>query len=216
MSRSFILGLILILLPMTLSAETKYVSEIREISVRTGPGTEYKIIAMIKTGIAMTILEEQEDWSHIRLEDGRDGWVLNRYIQPDAPDTTSSSPPPQSSTAPAAPPGESDASIQELNSKIATLTAEMTRRQNEMNALKTAYDSLKEDSGVFLDLQEKYKAMSAELSAQKERADRAENDFSSLYNKERLKWFVAGAGVLLVGVLLGFITKPQRRRTSLL
>jgi curli biogenesis system outer membrane secretion channel CsgG len=45
------------------------------VNLREGPGTGYKVIGTAKKGSSMKILEANGEWLHIRLENGRTGWV---------------------------------------------------------------------------------------------------------------------------------------------
>ncbi|NWG03016.1 MAG: SH3 domain-containing protein [Syntrophaceae bacterium] len=47
----------------------------KTVSLREGPGTNFKSIAEIKKGTALEILEEKEQWIRVRLEDGQEGWI---------------------------------------------------------------------------------------------------------------------------------------------
>ena len=65
-------------------ATEAYVSDSFEITFRTGPGVDRKIIATLRSGDRVEVLEAGETWSHIRpFRDGisdTEGWVLSRYL----------------------------------------------------------------------------------------------------------------------------------------
>ncbi|MCP4686809.1 MAG: TIGR04211 family SH3 domain-containing protein [Desulfobacterales bacterium] len=71
---------LLALTPSNIQAETMYISDIMEITLRTGPGRDNKIITMISSGQKVEILRRAENWSKIRMTDGKEGWVLNRFL----------------------------------------------------------------------------------------------------------------------------------------
>jgi len=52
------------------SAEQAYVADTCLINLRTGPTTEYRIIASLSSGTPVEILEETTNWSHIRYTNG--------------------------------------------------------------------------------------------------------------------------------------------------
>lgn len=192
-----------------------YVSEIREITLRTGPGTEYKIIAMVNSGTPLTVLEEGEKWTRIQLENGNAGWVLNQFLQTKVPDyilldklqKVHSSLSNEAETL--------KDKNRELLVRVENLTSDLHQTQKELEALSTTHETLKNESATFLELQTAHRQTVKELAQQKEKADRLENELTSLTNDKRLKWFLLGAGVLFVGIIIGFITKPQRRRSTL-
>lgn len=71
---------LLALTPTNARAETMYVSDIMEITLRTGPGRDNKIITMISSGQKVDVLRRAEKWSKIRMSNGKEGWVLNRFL----------------------------------------------------------------------------------------------------------------------------------------
>ena len=46
-------------------AETRYISEQLEVTLRTGPGNDRKIIAMLKSGQSLELLEPGEKCRHL-------------------------------------------------------------------------------------------------------------------------------------------------------
>ena len=69
----------------TANAETMYVSNIIKITLRTGPGTDHRVVKMLESGQKIEVLYQEEDWSQVRLLDGKDGWLLTRFISPEKP-----------------------------------------------------------------------------------------------------------------------------------
>jgi len=65
-------------------ATEAYVSDSFEITFRTGPGVDRKIIATLRSGDRVQVLEAGETWSRIRpFREGisdTEGWVLSRYL----------------------------------------------------------------------------------------------------------------------------------------
>ena len=49
------------------TAETVYVTDVFEITLRTGPSIENKIIKMVSSGKALALLETREGWSRVRI-----------------------------------------------------------------------------------------------------------------------------------------------------
>jgi SH3 domain protein len=66
-------------------ADTRYVSDRLIISVRDGQNQDAAVLGYIETGTPVDILEEKEDLLKIRTEDGIEGWVRARYIVSEKP-----------------------------------------------------------------------------------------------------------------------------------
>lgn len=45
------------------------------VSLREGPGMNFRVLLEVKRGTALAVLEEQGQWLRIGLEDGREGWI---------------------------------------------------------------------------------------------------------------------------------------------
>jgi uncharacterized protein YraI len=52
------------------------------LNLRTGPGTEYRVITALPPGSIVSLLNEMTDnWQHVATTAGG-GWVFRSYIQP--------------------------------------------------------------------------------------------------------------------------------------
>ncbi len=70
------------------AAETLYVHDELRLGVRAAPSSAEKSIAVVKTGDALTVLGEQENFVHIRTESGVEGWVSKGYLSTEPPART--------------------------------------------------------------------------------------------------------------------------------
>lgn len=67
------------------AAETVYVDDEIRLGVRGAPSAAESSIAVVKTGDALTLLEEQEGFLKIRTEKGVEGWVSKGYVSEKPP-----------------------------------------------------------------------------------------------------------------------------------
>ena len=63
-------------------AETRYVSDRLEIQMRTGKGTQFRILRMLPSGTAVEVLETdtEDGYTRVRAPGGVEGWVLSRLL----------------------------------------------------------------------------------------------------------------------------------------
>lgn len=61
-------------------AETRYIVDEAKMPVRSGAGDQYRIVRMISSGEAVELLEQAGGYAHIKMGDGRSGWILSRYL----------------------------------------------------------------------------------------------------------------------------------------
>ncbi|MBW2493637.1 MAG: TIGR04211 family SH3 domain-containing protein [Deltaproteobacteria bacterium] len=55
------------------------------LTLRTGAGTQYRIIGSLKTGDVATILTRGDGWTKVRTADGKEGWVSAGFLQASPP-----------------------------------------------------------------------------------------------------------------------------------
>jgi SH3-like domain-containing protein len=47
-----------------------------EVALKETPNEKAKIVALIHEGLKLEIIDQVDDWSQIKLEDGTEAWVL--------------------------------------------------------------------------------------------------------------------------------------------
>ena len=211
-----LIGIFFLVFSGIVYAETMYVTDVLRLTLRTGQSTEHKIIAVIESGQQVEMLESGEEWSNVRLSNGKEGWVLSRYLTPYETSNVKLK--------------RLEEKHKNLTTQAAALLEENTKLKTEnkklgqalidnekaLNKTQSDFKSLKTDSAEFLNLRKKYKKTSKQLAEKSLRLAELEDQISKLEVYHIIKWFLAGSGVLLVGFIIGFGAKRQRRRSSLL
>ena len=197
-------------------AETNYVSDSLKITMRTEPGKDRKIIALLNIGQKVDVLNPGDDWTLIQLPNGKKGYVLSRFLTNKTPSGIELNVLQNKHVALKA----NAASLLEENnafkSKNEALTTELVAARKELQDLKKDFENLKKNSARFLELQAKYKKTTSKLEEQTKKAGKFEDELNKLIWNQNIKWFLSGAGVLLIGFLIGLSAKRQRRRPPLL
>ena len=211
-----IVSVFLILVSASAQAETMYVGEIIEITLRTGPGIDHKVIAMVRSGQTLSVLEPGPEWTKIRLPSEKEGYVLSRFLTNKKPNELLLS--------------ELKKKYRALEEKVESLRDE-NNRQNEENKnlnaefgrkekllarITDAYETLRKESAEFINLKTNYKRLTTELNEQTGRAEEFGAALTKLQKRQIFRWVLTGAGILLVGFLIGMSSRRQRRRSSLL
>ena len=198
-------------------AETMYVDgDLVPITFRTGPGISHTIIAELRSGQRVEVIEHGEEWTRIRLPNEREGWVIRRFLTPHLP-----------SSLVVKILGEKNkaltvrvASIMEENKKVKVenkrLADELAMSQGTQNKISQSYETLKKESAQYIELKANYEKTAAQLVEQTTKVDKLEKGLTKIQLNKSIWWFISGAGVLILGFLIGFSTKRQRRRSSLL
>lgn len=50
------------------------------LNVREAPSTQGEIVTTAKRGTALSVLKDGDEWLKVRLGDGREGWVAERFV----------------------------------------------------------------------------------------------------------------------------------------
>ena len=210
------IGICLVLFSINVQAETMYVNDVLEITLRTGPGTDRKIIALLKSDQALEVLKHANDWSQVRLPNGREGWVIKRFLKATIPNRLVMKNLKKENEVLKA----KSASLFEENKKNKAenlqINSELTQNKEALSQLNESYEILKKESSEFLKLKANYKNSTEKLVEQTQKAEKFEKELMRIRLHQNIKWFLSGAGVLILGILIGLSTKRQRRRTSLL
>ena len=198
------------------SAQTAWVSDEFEVTLRTGPSTSNTIELMVPSGTQLQILEEvpESGYSRVRTGGGTEGWVLTRYLMDE----------------PAA-----REQLEILSQQLSNATDESMSMGVQLGTIRYEYDAA---NRTILGLEADNAALQSQLEDIANRAantlaiDRQNQELQrgltdaeiriSVLEQERdrlasqsgRKWFITGSAVLVVGVLLGLLLprmKFQRR-----
>ena len=194
-----------LLLVSTASAETAWVTDQFEITLRSGPSTSNAIQLMVGSGTALEVLERDADtgYTHVRTQGGTEGWVLTRYLMNEASAreqlqrltgqlTNATSRGSSLNSQLAAIKGEHDAAKQQ----IATLEREKAAVEKELA-------DLKRTAANVLSINDQNESLMEQLAAAQIRADSLEQENRQLSSQTTRYWFMSGGLVLLVGIILG-------------
>ncbi len=192
-----------------------FISDNLKITLRSGPSTGNKILAVLQSGQTVEVVNPGDEWSQVTMADGKEGWVLSRYLTPNPThnlrlerlDTKHKNLMAQA------------AALLEENNKLKAeskkLRSEFQTTQNQMQKTTSEYETLKTEAAEFLTLKANYDRAASQLAKQTEKAQTLEEQLTKMEMNYAIKWFLAGSAVLIVGFLIGFSTKRQRRRPSL-
>jgi SH3 domain protein len=198
-------------------AATQYVSDQITVLLRRGPGTEYKILKNMQTGTRLEVLEEGEEYFFVRLGDGTEGYVLRQYLSADLPKTVVI----------ARLNKEKDrlkSLIEEVKAGAGGWIKEKDELQRQLADVQQAlqgekakrldvtknYESLQEGARNVTDLLSEKDRLLAENEQQAAELKKLRQENDKILRKALINWFLAGAGVLFVGWLIGQRSRKRR------
>ncbi|MCB2181334.1 MAG: TIGR04211 family SH3 domain-containing protein [Desulfobulbaceae bacterium] len=184
-----------------LYAATLYVQPSSDVVVRTGQGTDYKIIAMVTDGTPVEFLEQGDGYTKVRLANGKEGWMLKRFLSQEPPleDVIASLQAEKNAWKQRE--GELLDKFQKTSSSLESITKDRDGVVAELDQLRANYKKR---------VTQENESLLAELESLK-----FEN--TTLKRNIAVKWFLAGGGVLLLGILMGKMSgRSKNKRSTLL
>jgi SH3 domain protein len=185
-----------------------YVTDRLQVTVRSGPSVENKVIHVVNSGDRVELLSPVEDgWVKVRTGDDEEGWMIARYLQEEMPALIKIKKlDPENKTL--------LARMEELTQNNQELKSSLGKAQGRVAELEAAYAKLEKDSSDVMALRNAHKQLQEDYTGQKERLKTLSTEVESLRLSGNLKWFLAGAGVLLAGWLIGLAMGKRKRRSS--
>jgi len=205
---------LLIGLVTTATADTRYVSDRLEIQMRTGKGTKFRIMRMLPSGTAVEVLETDQEngYTRVRAPGGVEGWVLTRVLMKG----------------------------RAARDKLADAEKRLARLELENRKLNSSFENLKKEKGGTDQELSKFDKQNRKLSQELEHIRRAassslaidaenrelksrivayerqvqslQQENSGLKDRTARDWFMVGAGVIILGMVIGLIIPRIRWR----
>lgn len=210
-------------------ADTRYVSDRLIISVRNGQNQNAAVLGYIETGEPVDVLEEKEDLLRIRTEDLIEGWVRAKYIDSEKPKvliienleneikalnkdikTVKNEQDSVSNTLSKTKKMYQE-EIEELKEEVNINQKFAAKAKSDFIQLNKKYTNLLKHSkktGELIGEVDKLKKLNAELNTE---VKSLRKDRKNPLKSNRIQSFIAGAGVLLFGFILGGSVKKKKR-----
>jgi SH3 domain protein len=197
-------------------AARAYVTDSFEITLRTGPSVENKIIAMLSSGQPVEVSESQGDWSLISLSDGtKEGWVFSRYLITRLPWSLQAKFLKEDNTSLQSRLAQVESALNEAQRQRGEFTSEVEKKTRLLEQTQANYETLKHGAEGFLKLRKINEMNEAALKAARQELEKMRVEREQWRSSQMTQWFATGALVLLCGLLLGIMVgRQQKRRKS--
>jgi len=213
----------------TVFADTRYVSDRLIISVRDGLNQDAAVLGYIETGAPVDVLEEREDFLKIKTEDGIEGWVRAQYIVSEKPkaliiedlkndikalndeyENLKNGHGSDSTTLLKTKKMYQD-KIQELEQEVEINQKLAAKAKSDFIQLDKKYTNLlnhSKNAEELISQVDELKKLNAQLNTQ---VKSLRNNRKNPLKSNRIQLFIAGAGVLLFGFILGGSARKKKR-----
>jgi len=206
---------VLLLCATSSLAQPWYIKPTAEIPLRRGQGTDYKILAIVSDGVAVTITEESDTWAKVTTENGEKGWILKRYLTQDVPLEKVVSALRTENTELK----KKVSTIQQHNTELQRLKTalEETLANNKSELASTAekYRNLVEDNENVITMKKDLLESRQTVTSLQQKIGAVVAENERLKASQKIKWFLAGGGTLIFGCIVGlFSAKASKKRKS--
>lgn len=196
------------------AGEARYVSDQLQITLRSGEGNQYKILRSLVSGTHVEVLESNPDsgYSRVSVEPGVEGWVITRYLdaRPSGREQAAALSKQLDSVRAdlGKVRGENRDLIQsnrEFKKKLQQFDGDNQRLEKEVSGIRSA-------SASALATQDENRLLKQRLGRLQSERDEAVRVTTILKDRADREWFMVGAGVILLGMILGLIIPKVRWR----
>lgn len=194
------------------SAEVRYITDVFEVTMRSGTSTANSIVRMLRSGEAVTVLEEDlaSQYSLVETADNKKGYVLSRFLM-EVPAARQSLQELRVSF------DQQRARIDTQTSEIAELKQSLTQVENDNQTLKATLRASEQelaevrsaarDTLNILEQNKRLQTVLDELRLEKEQLTEVNAELS---DSTKLDWFVRGGAVCLIAFVIGILVTRIR------
>jgi SH3 domain protein len=194
--------------------ETRYVSDTLEITMRSGKGTSYGITRMLRSGTQVEVLDEDKKsgYTHVRTKSGKEGWVLSRFLMntPAARDRLAGA---EKKLA------EMELENRKLETTLAALKDEKVKLSKNLGNLdsesrKVSQElaEIKRTASSALAIDSENKELKTRVVSLERQLQTMQQENEGLKDRTARDWFMVGAAVVLLGIIVGLIIPRIRWR----
>ena len=199
--------------PTTLAeAETMYVTDVLRLSLRSQPEANSERVGVLESGQKLEIVNPTGEWAMVRSSDEKTAWVRMRFLTPDMTSAHKLSVLQEKHQILVLQATDLRKENTELKAELAQLRQGLEKNSEQLNKVEESYSSLKSESADYLKLKKEHKEAVNKLSEYTTRLETLEIELAKFEFQRTVRWFLSGAGVLLLGLIIGFNAKRQRRR----
>ncbi|MCU4674318.1 TIGR04211 family SH3 domain-containing protein [Catenovulum sp. 2E275] len=178
------------------NSQSNYISDQLTVFVHTGPTRNYRITDTVVSGSEITILQRSEDgdFSQIRYDENKTGWIETQYIQQGA------------SLAQRLKTAETE--LTELKSQLESKQANLSDQQSEKQMLES---QLRRNQETTQELQQKLEKTQSQLTS-------LQLSETESLEKAKMDWLVRGGllsiGSLILGYILALMPRRKKRQSE--
>ncbi len=203
----------------TANAESRYITDQFDITMRSGEGTDYRIISMLPSGDLAELLNSNPEtgYSEIRSKNGETGYVLTHLLMKDPSARKRLAALEKQLKKLKEEPGKAayeQAALQEAYRKLSLKHQSFQKaRDKELNEL----EAIRRTTSNTIKISNERKKLHKQVAYLTRQMEELKQENLELSNDSSRNWFLIGAVVILLGIILGIILPNlhlRRRKSS--
>jgi len=194
--------------------EVRYVTDVFEVTMRTGQGSSNKILKNLRSGTKIEVIEDdlEAGYTLVRTADEKEGWVLRRYLVKEPIARLRIASFEKKNERLTAKIKELRASLSTVQQQAESLDKENRQLNKTRKKLTSEVTNIKEISADQIGLFNENKTLKEQLLTIKRDVQELDQENIKLQDQSARNWFLIGGGVLVLGVVLGLILPNVRFR----
>lgn len=199
---------------LTAQANTRYVSDELEIAMRSGTSTQHRILRMVPSGTSLVVLEEDKNsgYSRVRTPSGTEGWVLSRYLMTTPPARERLAATEQKLAELEIQSRQRMAKLSDRDKEFLNISEDLTKTKDENLKLAKQLSDIQRTAASALAIDAENKDLKNRLMQTEREQESLRQENQALHDRTARDWFMVGAGVVIVGIILGLILPRIRIR----
>jgi SH3 domain protein len=212
----YAMALLALLVSLGVSAAdgVRYVNDHLIITLRSGQGNDFRVLKSLPSGTKVELLEEDGDYSRVRTADGTEGWVTSWYLSDTPTAKLLLDGAQQKAQRLESENKHLQADNKELTQSRNSLQQELSDLKRKHTTLVAQNEKLKDVASRPMELENENKRLTADMEKTRTENVRLDSENRTLRNSSVQKWFLAGSGTLVMGVILGLILPRLRRKST--
>ena len=213
MTRTVLLALIFLAASNPLYAlDTGYITDEFEVTMRSGTSTSNSIVRMLRSGEAVTVLEEDSatQYSLVETKEGKQGYVLSRFLM-DIPAAKQTLQELETNFA------QQQLRLEERATEVAELKQMLDREKTDNDALKSTLRASEQEltqvrtaAQDTLNILEQNEQLQTAVELLHQEKTQLTETNAELSDSTRLDWFVRGGAVSLIAFVIGIVVTRIR------
>lgn len=199
-------------------AETSYITDNFKVTMRSGEGSDFRVVRMLASGTAVEVLNRNAEtgYSHVRIKES-EGYILTRQLlnQPGAREQLGRLKAEINDLSSA--PDRLKRELSDLSKKHKALTGAHAEQKEIKTGLEKKLNSIRRTSANAIRTSEERNELGKQVAALTRTVEDLKQENRDLTNQSNQNWFLIGAAVTIGGIVIGLLLphlRFQRRKSS--